>query len=192
MNLILASSSKYRREQLKKLHLNFTCHSPNIDETPLALEKPADLAIRLAKEKARHILNLHPNGLVIGSDQVAFTNNKIIGKPSTYDKALAQLQEFSNQTVVFYTAVSVTNKQREIHELIITECKFIDLDNTQINNYLQTDKPFDTAGSAKIEQLGIALMEYVRSDDPSALIGIPLIALCRILRKFGLDPLINT
>lgn len=189
MKLILASSSKYRRSQLKKLQLEFSCISPNIDETPLAKEKPSDLAMRLARAKANHIAQQNPSSLVIGSDQVAYANQKIIGKPGSYTKALEQLKSFSNTTVIFYTALCVSNGEQQICELVTTECKFLSLNDTQIKNYLDFDKPFDTAGSAKIEQAGIALMEYVRSDDPSALIGLPLIALCRILRQFGLDPL---
>ncbi len=189
MDIILASSSVYRRAQLEKLKLHFTSISPEIDETAQINEKPADLALRLAIEKAQCIAQKHPTALVIGSDQVATINNKIIGKPGNYPKAYTQLAEFSGQTVLFYTAICVNYQDKIITANIPTECKFIKLNQAQIESYLEIEQPFDTAGSAKIEQLGIALMEYVRSDDPSALIGLPLIALCQILREFGVDPL---
>lgn len=189
MNLILASSSKYRKIQLAKLGLDFNSYSPNIDETALLDEKPADLALRLARTKAEVVQKKHPGSIIIGSDQVAYANDKIIGKPGSFDNAVLQLKSFSDQTVTFYTAVCITNGSREQSEVISTECKFVALTECQIRNYLQHDQPFDTAGSAKIEQLGIALMQYVRSDDPTALIGLPLIAVCRILKAFGIDPL---
>lgn len=189
MNIILASSSKYRRNQLNKLQLRFSCISPNIDESPLNEEKPDTLAMRLAQNKAYSIAKQNKSALVIGSDQVAYANQKIIGKPGSKVKAIEQLTSFSDKTVIFYTAICVIYGDQQISDIVSTECKFLPLSNTQIKKYLDIDQALDTAGSAKIEQAGIALMEYVRSDDPSALIGLPLIALCRILRKFGVDPL---
>lgn len=189
MNLILASSSKYRKAQLDKLGFSFSCISPNIDESPMTGESAKELAIRLAKTKAKTVAKKQTRAIIIGSDQVAVIDQQIIGKPGSFTKAREQLQSFSGNTVYFYTALCVTDGKQELSALITTECKFINLNDTQIENYLNVDQPFDTAGSAKIEALGIALMEYVRSDDPSALIGLPLIALCSLLRKFGLDPL---
>lgn len=189
MNLILASSSKYRKAQLAKLGLDFTSYSPNIDESAQNGESASALAIRLAQTKARSVQAKFKHSIVIGSDQVAYANQQILGKPKTYDNAYQQLASFSQQKAIFYTAVCVTDGINELTELIPTECKFIELGQSQIQHYLKQDQPYDTAGSAKIEALGIALMEYVRSDDPSALIGLPLIALCRMLRQFGIDPL---
>lgn len=189
MQLILASSSKYRQQQLAKLGLDFISISPDIDETANLNETPDALAIRLASSKAKHILAQNMDALVIGSDQVAFCNGKIIGKPGSYANAYNQLQSFSQQVVIFYTAVCICSANKSLQQTIITKCKFIKLSNSQIEQYLKIDSPFDTAGSAKIEELGIALMESVQSDDPSALIGLPLIAVCKMLRQFGIDPL---
>ncbi|MFT0534166.1 Maf family nucleotide pyrophosphatase [Castellaniella hirudinis] len=189
MSLILASSSPYRRELLQRLRLPFQSLAPDIDEHPLPGETPRLLARRLAQAKARRILADHPGALVIGSDQVADFNGRPMGKPGSYPAAQAQLQAFSGHTVVFHTAVCVCAEDDSLVEDVPTECRFLPLTPAQIQHYLRTEQPFDTAGSAKAEALGIALMAQMRSDDPTALIGLPLIAVCRMLRAFGIDPL---
>lgn len=189
MTLILASSSVYRRELLQRLRLPFQSRSPDVDERPLPGESPRDLAWRLAREKADRVLADHPGALVIGSDQVAACEGQAIGKPGTHEAARAQLQRFSGREVRFHTAVCVTDGQSYLQDEITTQCEFLPLSAAQIEHYLRTEQPYDTAGSAKAEALGIALMARMRSDDPTALIGLPLIAVCRMLRAFGLDPL---
>lgn len=189
MTLILASSSPYRRELLQRLRLPFRCCAPEIDEQPRTGESPRDLARRLAEEKTRRILADFPDALVIGSDQVADFNGQAIGKPGSHQAAQAQLQAFSEHTVWFHTAVCISDGRRYLLEEIPTECRFLPLSAEQIEHYLTAEQPFDTAGSAKAEALGIALMDSMRSDDPTALIGLPLMAVCRMLRAFGVDPL---
>lgn len=189
MRLILASSSPYRRALLQRLKLPFAVESPDIDESPRPGESPLALSLRLAQEKAAVIAARHPGALVIGSDQVAVFEGEPIGKPGSFEAARAQLRRFSGREVLFHTALCVTDGQRPLLEQVPTECRFLTLDDVRIEHYLRVEQPFDTAGSAKAEQLGVALMERMRSDDPTALIGLPLIALCRMLRAFGLEPL---
>ncbi|HEX7387252.1 MAG TPA: Maf family nucleotide pyrophosphatase [Castellaniella sp.] len=189
MQLILASSSPYRRELLQRLALPFESITPDIDETPHAGERPAALSVRLAREKAARIARMHPEALIVGSDQVADFNGQPVGKPGGFEAAHAQLQRFSGRTVLFHTALCLTQGARSEAALVSTECRFLTLSEAQIDHYLSAEQPFDVAGSAKAECLGIALMESIRSDDPTALIGLPLIALCRLLRGFGADPL---
>ncbi|CAM5198208.1 7-methyl-GTP pyrophosphatase OS=Castellaniella defragrans OX=75697 GN=HNR28_003025 PE=3 SV=1 [Castellaniella defragrans] len=189
MRLILASSSPYRRELLQRLALPFKSVSPDIDERPRQGERPAALALRLAQEKAARVFSQHPGALVIGSDQVADFEGTPIGKPGDFPAAQAQLRRFSGRTIVFHTALCVTDGQRHQAEQVVTECRFLPLTDPQIDHYLRTERPYDVAGSAKAECLGIALMAHIRSDDPTALIGLPLIALSRMLREFGVDPL---
>ncbi|MGB3836655.1 Maf family nucleotide pyrophosphatase [Castellaniella sp.] len=191
MTLILASSSPYRRELLQRLKLPFQCVSPDVDEQVRAGESPQALAQRLAKEKAARVLQSWPDALVIGSDQVACCDGQAVGKPGTHQVAQAQLRRFSNREVLFHTAVCVMDARRMQQDIVTTQCGFLPLTDQQIEHYLLAEQPYDTAGSAKAEALGIALMAYMRSDDPSALIGLPLIAVCRMLREFGLDPLGN-
>ncbi|NLC37469.1 MAG: septum formation protein Maf [Alcaligenaceae bacterium] len=190
MRLILASSSPYRQDMLKRLGLSFTAISPEIDESPLPGESPAALAVRLSRAKAGAIAARHPGALVIGSDQVASFDGRCIGKPGSHDNAVAQLRMLSGRSVEFHSALCVSNGQKEITEDIVTLCHFRMLDDAEIQNYLERERPYDTAGSAKAESLGIALMESMRSDDPTAIIGLPLIALSRMLRTFGLNPLL--
>ncbi len=189
MRIILASSSPYRYEMLARLGMPFTAVSPNVDETPLPNESPTDLALRLSLSKAQAVAQQHHDALIIGSDQVATINGTPIGKPGSFERAQAQLRQLSGQTVEFHSALCVSNGQR--HELadVVTRCQFRTLSDTEIDTYLQREQPFDTAGSAKAEGLGIALMESMHSDDPTAIIGLPLIALTRMLRSFGLNPL---
>lgn len=189
MRLILASSSPYRRSLLERLGLPFECHSPDVDETPQLQEKPSQLAQRLAQAKAQAVAQLYPDALVIGSDQVAALGDEPIGKAGSHSKALQQLQRLSGQTVVFQTAVCISHGHQIATALVPTECRFRTLTSDEIEHYLFQDLPYDTAGSAKAEQLGIALMESLRSDDPTAIIGLPLIAVCSLLRQFGVNPL---
>jgi len=187
--LILASSSRYRRELLARLRLPFEAISPDIDETPAPGEAPADLALRLSVDKALAIAGRHPGCIVIGSDQVATVDGRPIGKPGDFPRAQAQLRELAGRTVEFHSALAVTDGKRVEKADVVTHCRFRPLSDTAIAAYLRAEEPYDTAGSAKAESLGIALMESVRSDDPTAIIGLPLIALTGMLATFGLDPL---
>lgn len=189
MHLILASSSPYRKSMLKRLGIPFETQSPDIDETPLDKESPVELALRLSRAKAHAVAKSSPGALVIGSDQVATINGTPIGKPGSFERAHAQLQELSGQTVEFHSALCVTDGKRDELADVITQCRFRTLSEDEIVNYLKRDEPYDTAGSAKAESLGIALMQSMQSDDPTAIIGLPLIELCRMLRTFGLNPL---
>ncbi len=191
MRLILASSSRYRQEMLARLGLPFTAIPPNIDETPLPKENPAQLALRLSIEKAQAVAMQHPDALVIGSDQVATMDGDPIGKPGSFERAQAQLRRLSGQAVEFHSALCVTDGKRQETADVVTICRFRALGDAEIDTYLQRERPFDTAGSAKAEGLGIALMDSMQSDDPTAIIGLPLIALCRMLRSFGLNPLLS-
>ena len=188
-SLILASSSPYRRELLSRLRLPFEAISPNVDETPHDNEPPAALALRLSVDKAMAIASQRPGCIVIGSDQVATIDGNPIGKPGDFSRAQAQLRMLSGQTVEFHSALAVTDGQRVEKADIVTQCRFRPLSDAAIDAYLRAEAPFDTAGSAKAESLGIALMEYIRSDDSTAIIGLPLIALTSMLATFGLDPL---
>ena len=187
--LILASSSRYRHEMLSRLRLPFIAVSPDIDETPRAGETPAGLALRLSVEKARAVAVQHPGAVVIGSDQVATVDGQPIGKPGSFERAVEQLTLLSGREVQFHSALAVTDGTRVEQADIVTYCHFRTLTQAAIEAYLHTEKPFDTAGSAKAESLGIALMQSMRSDDPTAIIGLPLIALTGMLTSFGLDPL---
>lgn len=189
MRLILASSSIYRRNLLERLQLPFSVQSPNVDESALPNEAPSELALRLAVTKAKAIATQHPDAVVIGADQVAAVGNICLGKPGTHEKAIQQLQKLSGQKVFFHSALCVAqNTQYEVVN-VITTCLFRKLSTNEIENYLAFEQPYDTAGSAKAESLGISLMESMLSDDPTAIIGLPLIELCRLLRQFGINPL---
>lgn len=174
---------------LRRLKLPFTTASPNIDETPKPNETPIELALRLATEKAHAVAQNNPGKIVIGADQVATFNNLPIGKSGTFDNAMAQLKMLSGQTVSFHSAMCVTDGTRTETNNIITHCRFRKLDEAEIAAYLNAEQPYDTAGSAKAESLGIALMESMDSQDPTAIIGLPLIELSRMLRSFGINPI---
>ncbi|RII84107.1 Maf family nucleotide pyrophosphatase [Neopusillimonas maritima] len=189
MRLILASSSPYRRALLERLRLPFETIAPDIDETPLENESPVELALRLAKEKATVIAKISPSAVVIGSDQVATINGVAIGKPGNHERAMNQLKMLSGQTVMFHTALCVSHEGVTETENIVTHCRFRVLNEAEIHYYLDQEKPYDTAGSAKAESLGITLMEHIRSDDPTAIIGLPLITLSNMLRRFNINPL---
>jgi len=193
--LILGSSSAYRRALLERLGLPFSIISPDIDETPLANELPAATARRLAREKAKAVAKQLPadqkNTLIIGSDQVAVVGNQVYGKPGNHQKAVAQLQSLSGKTVVFETALCLYDALNEQahEELVSTEVEFRELSLAEIESYLKREPAYDCAGSAKSEALGIALLDRLSGNDPTALVGLPLIALCRLLRHAGLNPL---
>ncbi|MEI2417265.1 Maf family nucleotide pyrophosphatase [Orrella sp. JC864] len=187
--LILASTSRYRREMLERLRLPFVAEPPQVDETPLPGEPPGELALRLARAKAQAVAGRHPGAVVIGSDQVAAVDGAPVGKPGGHAQAQAQLRRLSGRTVRFHSALAVTDGQRWLARDVVTECRFRTLDEAAIQAYLLAERPYDTAGSAKAESLGIALMQSMHSDDPTAIIGLPLIALTAMLAEFGLDPL---
>lgn len=187
--LILASSSIYRRELLERLQLSFSVVVPDVDETPLPNEKPEETALRLAQVKARKIGDLHPKALVIGCDQVATLDGLQLGKPLTHDNAVKQLTLMRGRTVFFHSALCLFNAAsgNMQAEDVIYEVRFRQLTDAQIENYLRLEQPYHCAGSAKSEGLGIALMEYMRGDDPNALIGLPLISLIGMLQKEGVS-----
>lgn len=189
--LILGSTSRYRRELLERLRLPFTCVAPQVDETPLPGEAPAALAQRLALAKAQAVAALHPQAVVIGSDQVADLHGQPIGKPGAHAAAVAQLKQMSGQQVVFQTAVAVVCASSGFAEAALAPVtvQFRDLSDLEIERYLQLDQPYDCAGSAKSESLGVALLAAIHSDDPTALIGLPLIRTCQLLRRAGIDAL---
>ena len=189
--LILGSTSRYRRDLLERLRLPFTCVAPQVDETPQPGEAPAALALRLALAKAQAVAALHPQAVVIGSDQVADLHGQAIGKPGSHERAVAQLQEMSGQQVIFQTAVAVVCANSGFAEAAIAPVtvRFRVLSDTEIESYLRLDQPYDCAGSAKSESLGIALLAAIHSDDPTALIGLPLIRTSQLLRRAGIDPL---
>ena len=189
--LILASTSRYRRELLLRLRLPFSVEAPGVDETALAGEPPAALARRLALEKAQAVAARHPHAIVIGSDQVADLDGLALGKPGTHERAVEQLRLMRGRRVVFQTAVAVVRHDHGHagQDLAAVAVTFRDLDDAEIEHYLRTETPYDCAGSARSESLGIALLSAIESDDPTALVGLPLIRTCRLLREAGLDPL---
>lgn len=186
--LILASSSIYRRELLKHLQLPFTVESPDVDETPLPDERPEATALRLAQVKARKIGEHHRDALVIGCDQVATLDGLQLGKPLTHDNAVRQLRMMRGRSVIFHSALCLYNAAsgNMQAENVIYEVRFRDLTDAQIENYLHKEQPYHCAGSAKSEGLGIALIEWMRGDDPNALIGLPLISLVGLLQNEGI------
>jgi septum formation protein len=186
-DLILASSSVYRQQLLNRLRIPFTCISPNVDETPLSGERPVKLACRLAKLKADTVAIQMPGAVVIGSDQIAVVDGVAISKPGNYDNARRQLQSMRGQTIIFHSAVSVVGGHRPSRYdfCVPTAVTFRDYTDLEIESYLQAEKPYDCAGSAKSEGLGITLLERIESNDPTALIGLPLIELAKVLRTLG-------
>lgn len=186
--LILGSSSRYRHELLSRLGLAFDVVSPEVDETPQPGEAPAALALRLALAKARAVAANFPQAVVIGSDQVADLGGLPLGKPGSHERAVAQLRQMRGQTVIFQTAVAVICAASgfEQVELAAVKVRFRDLGDEEIENYLRSEQPYDCAGSAKSEGLGIALLESIDNDDPTALVGLPLIRTCRMLRAAGI------
>ena len=183
--LILASTSAYRRELLGRLRIPFEVVSPKVDETPLTGESTLELALRLATAKAAAVAKDHPNAWVIGSDQVADLCGAAIGKPGNFERALAQLQLMRGQTVTFHTALCLMKGEQQTTLNVPTEVTFRKLSDEVLESYLLAEEPYDCAGSAKSEGLGISLLESIQSNDPSALIGLPLIALSGLLRDAG-------
>jgi septum formation protein len=189
--LILGSTSRYRRELLQRLHLPFSVMAPQVDETALPGESPAALATRLALEKADAVARMNTKAIVIGADQVADLDGEAIGKPGDHARACIQLRRMSGRVVVFQTAVAVVHNHSGFQRVALApvRVRFRDLRDIEIERYLNLEQPYDCAGSAKVETLGIALLAAVESDDPTALVGLPLIRLCEMLRQVGLDPL---
>lgn len=185
--VVLGSTSRYRRELLSRLNLPFEVASPDVDETPAPGEAPRDLALRLALAKARAVAKLHPEAVVIGSDQVADLAGQPLGKPGTHERAVQQLRQMRGQTVIFQTAVATVCQASGFEQVDIApvEVRFRDLSDEEIERYLRAEQPYDCAGSAKSEGLGIALLDAIHSDDPTALVGLPLIRTCRMLRAAG-------
>ena len=185
--VVLGSSSRYRRELLERLRIPFTVSAPDVDETPQPGEAPQALALRLALAKARAVAALHPEAVVIGSDQVADLAGQPLGKPGEHARAVAQLRQMRGQTVIFQTALAVVCLAAGFEEVALAEVRvvFRDLSDEEIEAYLQAEQPYDCAGSAKSEGLGIALLESIDNDDPTALIGLPLIRTARMLRLAG-------
>ena len=184
-SLILASTSVYRRQLLERLRIPFEVISPQVDEAPLTGESTVDLALRLAQAKAAAVAKAHPNAWVIGSDQVADLCGAAIGKPGNFERAMAQLQLMGGQTVTFHTALCLMKGDIETTLSVPTEVRFRKLSDDILVSYLLAEEPYDCAGSAKSEGLGISLLESIKSDDPTALIGLPLIALSGLLRNAG-------
>ena len=185
--LVLGSTSRYRRVLLERLHVPFEVASPGIDETTQAGEAPRELALRLARAKAHAVAKRFPGAVVIGSDQVADLQGLSLGKPGTHDRAVDQLRRMRGQEVVFQTAVAVVCLETDFEqvELAPVRVRFRDLSDDEIEAYLRLEQPYDCAGSAKSEGLGIALLDAIDSDDPTALVGLPLIRTCRMLRAAG-------
>ncbi|MGM9489005.1 Maf family nucleotide pyrophosphatase [Ideonella sp. YS5] len=190
--LILGSTSRYRRELLDRLRMAFEVMAPQVDETPAAQEAPSALAQRLALAKARDVAARCPGDvIVIGSDQVADVDGEPIGKPGGHDRAVQQLRRMSGREIVFQTAVAVVRPSTGFEQsaLVPVRVRFRQLDDDEIQHYLRLEQPYDCAGSAKCETLGIALLRAIESDDPTALVGLPLIRTSELLRQAGLDPL---
>ena len=190
-NLILASSSPFRRQILDKLQIEYSCISPDIDESALDNESPEALVARLAEAKAQKIAQTEASSLIIGSDQVAVLGNEILGKPHTHENAVAQLKKLSGHTVTFLTGLSLVNSEtgQAQTEVVPFKVVFRNLTEDMIENYLKAETPYNCAGSFKSEALGIVLFERLEGEDPNTLIGLPLIRLVRMLENEGLKVL---
>lgn len=186
--LVLGSTSRYRHELLSRLGIPFEAVAPDVDETAHPGEAPADLALRLAIAKARDVARRHPQAVVIGSDQVADLHGTPLGKPGTHERAVEQLRRMRGQTVVFQTALAVVCQATgfERSDTAAVRVVFRDLSDDEIEHYLRREQPYDCAGSAKSEGLGIALLERIDNDDPTALVGLPLIRTCHMIRAAGM------
>ena len=189
--LILGSTSRYRRELLARLRLPFDVAAPTVDETPQPGECPAELALRLALAKGREVAARHPDAVVIGADQVCDLDGEPIGKPGTHARAVDQLTRLSGRTAVFQTALAVLRPATGFERALLAPVRvqFRPLSAAEIEHYLRLEQPYDCAGSAKCETLGIALLEAIHSDDPTALVGLPLIRTAALLREVGINPL---
>lgn len=188
-SLVLGSTSRYRRELLDRLRVPFETASPGVDETPTPGEAPRALALRLALTKARDVAQRYPEAVVIGSDQVADLDGMALGKPGTHERAVDQLRRMRGQTVIFQTAVAVVCLASGFEQVDLAPVRvvFRTLTDAEIERYLLAERPYDCAGSAKSEGLGIALLERIDNDDPSALVGLPLIRTCQMLRAAGVQ-----
>ena len=191
MKLILGSSSPFRRELLDRLGLDYECDSPEIDESRLEGESAEALVVRLAEAKARAVAERHSDALIIGSDQVAVLGEQILGKPGSHDKAVEQLTQASGQFVTFHTGLCLYDSRHDTSQIVHEPfaVQFRKLTDSQIENYLQREQPYNCAGSFKSEGLGIALFERMEGEDPNALIGLPLIRLVSMLETAGLQVL---
>lgn len=189
--LVLASTSPYRRELLARLKLPFQIANPKVDETPLPNESAKETSLRLSLEKARAVASAFPEGLIIGSDQVALLDGQQLGKPITHDNATKQLRSMRGKTIQFFTALTLFNASNGKHQTDVAENKvtFRNLTDLQIENYLHKEQPYNCAGSAKSEGLGIALISRMEGADPNALIGLPLILLVDMLNREGVEVL---
>ena len=187
--IVLGSTSRYRQELLNRLRMPFETVSPDVDETPWPGEAPPALALRLALAKARDVAHRLPEAVVIGSDQVADLDGEPLGKPGTHERAVAQLRRMRGHTVVFQTAVAVVCIASGFEQVDLAPVRvvFRALTDAEIERYLRAEQPYDCAGSAKSEGLGIALLERIDNDDPSALVGLPLIRTCQMLRAAGVQ-----
>jgi septum formation protein len=187
--LILGSTSIYRRELLGRLRIPFSVESPHVDESALPGEMPSNLAQRLALAKAQAVAERFPQAVVIGSDQVADLDGSALGKPGEHARAVLQLRQMSGKVVIFQTAIAVVCVASGFCQqaLAPVKVKFRDLSDAEIENYLQAEQPYDCAGSAKSEGLGIVLLERIDNDDPTALVGLPLIRTAALLRAAGID-----
>jgi len=190
-NVVLASTSPFRKSILEKLNIPFQCATPCIDETPLNNESSIALVERLAIEKAKAVSEAHPNSLIIGSDQVALCNGEILGKPHNFENGVTQLRKFSGKVVTFYTGLCVydSRNQKKVSIVEPFNVHFNSLSQQDIENYLHAEKPYNCAGSFKSEGLGICLFEKLVGNDPNTLVGLPLIQLVAMLKKHGLDVL---
>lgn len=189
MQIILASTSPYRKQILEKLNVSFETTSPNVDETALSDESPSNLVNRLAVAKAQAVSNQFPSALIIGSDQVAVIDNNILGKPGNHENAVRQLQNASGKRVTFLTGLALLNTSTGNiqSEVVPFHVEFRELSASMIEKYLQTEQPYNCAGSFKSEGLGIVLFERLEGDDPNTLMGLPLIRLCRMLEHEGIS-----
>ena len=188
--LILGSTSRYRKELVERLHIPFITASPDVDETPLPGEAPGALALRLALAKAHAVAEQYPEAIVIGSDQVSDLNGQPMGKPLVHERAVEMLQSMRGQTVMFHTAVAVVCKATGFVQSDVAVIQTVfrsDLTDDAIERYLRAEQPYDCAGSAKSEGLGISLLDAIHSDDPTALIGLPMIRTCRMVRAAGIE-----
>lgn len=188
-NIILASSSIYRQQLLAKLGIAFSCQSPSVDESPQPQETTEQVVARLSLAKAQAVAQKHPNAIIIASDQTACTKNQVLGKAGNYQAAFEQLKAQSGQCIDFYTGLVVFNpkNQEYLSAMDLTQVFFRPLSDTQIHNYLMAEKPYDCAGSFKSEGLGICLFERIETQDPNALIGLPLIQLVSLFNQIGIS-----
>lgn len=188
-SVILASTSRYRAELLQRLKIDFEQHSPDCDETPLQGESPVELVARLSAGKAQSIADRYPEHLVIGSDQVANLDGKIYGKPADHVDAIAQLNALSGNTISFLTGLCVMQQStnRVLHSMVTTEVRFKRLNKAQIERYLDTDKPYDCAASFRSEGYGSTIVDNISSEDPTAIIGLPVIMVASHLNQLGLS-----